>query len=142
MPSLDQSNGLGPLLAAIAMGGIAAGGLDILVACAINHASPATILQAIASGLLGRASYDGGAGTAALGLVLQWLSPPFRSHRRLGVLAVEGRAARRIRADRDWTNHRAKGLKLELRTARGIDFDKSLQVIASPSGCNPPSLSP
>ena len=73
MPSQDQANSLGPLLAAIAIGGLFAGSLDIFVAGAINHASPATILQAIASGLLGRASYDVGAGTVALGLLLQWL---------------------------------------------------------------------
>jgi hypothetical protein len=73
MPSQHQSDSLSPLLAAIAVGGLIAGSLDILVASAINAVSPAIILQAIASGLLGRASYDGGTGTMALGLVLQWL---------------------------------------------------------------------
>lgn len=73
MPSPYETNSLGPLLAAIVAGGLIAGSVDILAASAIYEASPATILQAIASGLLGRASYDGGAGTVALGLVLQWL---------------------------------------------------------------------
>ncbi len=73
MPSQDQANRLSPLLAPIAVGALIAGSLDIFVASAINAVSPATILQAIASGLLGRASYDGGAATVALGLVLQWL---------------------------------------------------------------------
>jgi len=91
MPSQDESNSLGPLLAAIAIGGLFAGSLDIFVASATNHASPATILQAIASGLLGRASYDGGAGTVALGLLLQWLMS-------LAIAAIYGVAAMRMPA--------------------------------------------
>ncbi len=43
MPSQDEANSLGPLLAAIAIGGLFAGSLDIFVASAINHVSPATI---------------------------------------------------------------------------------------------------
>ncbi len=91
MPSQDQANSLGPLFAAIAIGGLFAGSLDIFVASAINHASPATILQAIASGLLGRASYDGGAGTVALGLLLQWLMS-------LAIAAIYGAAGVRMPA--------------------------------------------
>jgi len=48
-------------------------------------------LQAIASGLLGRASYDGGAGTVALGLLLQWLMS-------LAIAAIYGVAAMRLPA--------------------------------------------
>jgi hypothetical protein len=72
MPSPYRANSLGPLLTAIAVGGLIAGSIDIFVASAIYAASPATILQAIASGVLGRASYGGGVGTMALGLTLQW----------------------------------------------------------------------
>lgn len=91
MPPQDEGNSLGPLFAAIAIGGLFAGSLDIFVASAINHASPATILQAIASGLLGRASYDGGAGTVALGLLLQWLIS-------LAIAAIYGAAGVRMPA--------------------------------------------
>jgi uncharacterized membrane protein YagU involved in acid resistance len=73
MPSRYETNSLGLLLAAIVVGALIAGSVDILVASAIYEASPAAILQAITSGLLGRASYGGGVGTMALGLVLQWL---------------------------------------------------------------------
>ena len=89
MPSQYETNSLGPLLAAIVVGALIAGSVDILVASAIYHASPATILQAIASGLIGRASYDGGAGTVALGLMLQWLMS-------LIIAAIYGAAAVRM----------------------------------------------
>jgi hypothetical protein len=89
VPSQNEANNLGPLFVAIATGGLFAGSLDIFVASAINHASPATILQAIASGLLGRASYDGGVGTVALGLVLQWLMS-------LAIAAIYGLAGTRM----------------------------------------------
>jgi uncharacterized membrane protein YagU involved in acid resistance len=89
MPSPYETNSLGALLAAIAAGGLIAGSVDILAASAIYLASPATILQAIASGLVGRASYDGGVGTMALGLVLQWLMS-------LIIAAIYGAAAVRM----------------------------------------------
>jgi uncharacterized membrane protein YagU involved in acid resistance len=73
MPSQSETNGLSPLFAAIVVGALVAGTVDIIIASAIYQASPGAILQAIASGLVGRASYDGGVGTMALGLVLQWL---------------------------------------------------------------------
>jgi hypothetical protein len=91
MPSQNQASSLGPLPAAIVIGALLAGSLDIFVASAINHASPATILQAIASGLIGRASYDGGAGTVALGLLLQWLMS-------LAIAAIYGAAGVRMPA--------------------------------------------
>jgi hypothetical protein len=47
--------------------------VDIGSACAIYKANPITIMQAIAVGVLGRASFDGGLPSAALGLVLQWV---------------------------------------------------------------------
>ncbi|HKD47502.1 MAG TPA: hypothetical protein VKB67_07430 [Rhizomicrobium sp.] len=57
---------------AILAGGLIAGTIDIVVAVAIYHASPVTVLHAIASGLLGKASYSGGFVAALLGLLLQW----------------------------------------------------------------------
>ncbi|MGH7024795.1 MAG: hypothetical protein ACREEB_14565 [Caulobacteraceae bacterium] len=57
---------------AILVGGLVAGTLDIFVAAAINHRSVGTILQAIASGVLGRASFEGGTHSMILGFALQW----------------------------------------------------------------------
>lgn len=59
-------------LTAILLGGFVAGTIDIGSACLINGVGPIMILHAIASGLLGKASYAGGLNTAGLGLVLQW----------------------------------------------------------------------
>jgi hypothetical protein len=56
----------------ILLGGIIAGTLDIAAASLINGAQPTRILQAIASGLLGKPAFDGGSVTVELGLVLQW----------------------------------------------------------------------
>lgn len=57
---------------AILAGGWVAGTLDIGAAALINHLGPTIILRSIASGLLGAASFTGGAYSAALGLLLQW----------------------------------------------------------------------
>ena len=57
----------------IVAGGLAAGALDILDAWiffGLRGVSPVVILQSIASGLLGRAAFQGGLRTAALGLAL------------------------------------------------------------------------
>jgi uncharacterized membrane protein YagU involved in acid resistance len=54
------------------LGGILAGTVDIGSACLINGASPAVILRAIASGLMGKSASAGGLPIAGLGLVLQW----------------------------------------------------------------------
>ena len=58
-------------------GGLVAGTLDIVYACgywALKSGVPVQrILQSVAAGLLGEASFEGGAGTAALGLVLHYL---------------------------------------------------------------------
>lgn len=57
-------------------GGLIAGTLDIAFACvfwAVKANVPAQrILQSVAAGLLGPASFEGGAGTAALGLALHY----------------------------------------------------------------------
>jgi uncharacterized membrane protein YagU involved in acid resistance len=60
---------------AIALGGFLAGTLDILAAFAMGwpRVAPPRVLQSIASGLLGRAAYQGGARTAALGLLLHFV---------------------------------------------------------------------
>src|SRR5215831_3663605 len=58
---------------AILLGGLIAGTLDIGAAALINGRSPLVILLVIASGLLGKASFQGGMPAVALGLVLQWL---------------------------------------------------------------------
>lgn len=58
------------------IGGFAAGVLDILDAFVVTSfagVTPLRVLQAIASGVLGPASYRGGASTALLGLALHFL---------------------------------------------------------------------
>lgn len=57
---------------AIVAGGLIAATVDIGAAALINWLNPAVILHAIASGVLGKASFAGGAGSAVLGLALQW----------------------------------------------------------------------
>ena len=58
-------------------GGLVAGTLDIVYACvfwAVKAGVPVRrILQSVAAGLLGAASFEGGAATAALGLALHFL---------------------------------------------------------------------
>lgn len=57
-------------------GGLVAGTLDIIYACGFwwlkSGVPPVRILQSIAAGLLGKASFAGGAPTAALGFVLHY----------------------------------------------------------------------
>lgn len=63
-------------LATILPAGLVAGILDItdaLVFYGLRGIAPIRILQSIASGLLGRAAYQGGVGTAALGLLLHFV---------------------------------------------------------------------
>jgi uncharacterized membrane protein YagU involved in acid resistance len=65
-----------PLVLVLA-GGLVAGTLDITYAClfwGVKAAVPPTrIFQSVAAGLLGKASFEGGAATAALGLSLHYL---------------------------------------------------------------------
>lgn len=61
---------------AILFGGLIAGALDLIYAFVWygpRGVSPTRIMQSIASGLLGMGAYDGGAATAALGVVLHFL---------------------------------------------------------------------
>jgi hypothetical protein len=61
---------------AIVYGGLAVGTLDILDVIIFfglrNHVSPIRILQSIAAGVLGKASFSGGITSAALGLALHY----------------------------------------------------------------------
>jgi hypothetical protein len=61
----------------ILAGGLVAGALDITYACvfwAVKAGVPAQrIFQSVAAGLLGKASFEGGTATAALGLALHFL---------------------------------------------------------------------
>ena len=58
--------------AAIVVGGLAAGTVDIGAAALINRVSPVLIAHYIASGVLGKASFSLGAPAICLGVVLQW----------------------------------------------------------------------
>jgi hypothetical protein len=85
------------LLRSIVIAGFTAGTIDIAAACLINRRSPLVILQAIAAGLLGRASFSAGASSAVLGLFLQWAMSCL-------IAAVYMMAARRIAIlRRNWT---------------------------------------
>jgi hypothetical protein len=68
--------GMNRTLGTAALGGGVGGLLDIIYAIVlwgfILGGSPVGILQSIASGLLGKAAYDGGAATAVLGLALHF----------------------------------------------------------------------
>lgn len=75
MPSVVSDSGARPLTA-LAVGGLVAGILDItdaIVTTLVVGGSPARMLRYIASGLLGQSSFDGGAATAALGLLLHFV---------------------------------------------------------------------
>jgi hypothetical protein len=59
----------------IILGGLTAGVLDILdafVVTALNGGTPLRVLHSIASGVLGRAAYEGGLPAGALGLALHF----------------------------------------------------------------------
>ncbi len=57
---------------AILLAGVIAGTIDIGAAALINAASIAVILKAIASGILGKPSFEQGIEAESLGLFLQW----------------------------------------------------------------------
>jgi hypothetical protein len=69
----------------VVAGGLVAGAFDIVYACAFwwwkAGEPPPRIFQSVAAGLLGPASFEGGAATAALGLGLHFF-PCSRSERR------------------------------------------------------------
>jgi hypothetical protein len=59
-------------LNAILLAGLIGGTIDIGSASVISGYGPVTIMHAIASGLLGKASFTGGVPTAVTGVLLQW----------------------------------------------------------------------
>ncbi len=80
----------------VLIGGLIAGVLDIVAAFIVfgfRGATPLGILQTIASGLLGSAAFEGGPGTAALGLLLHfgiaigWAAVYYAVSRRLEALS-------------------------------------------------------
>lgn len=73
--SIRTSVNRAALIRAIVWGGLTAGVLDIADALVFNGlrgVAPIRLLQAIASGLLGRDAFSGGVSTAALGLALHF----------------------------------------------------------------------
>jgi hypothetical protein len=56
----------------VLVAGVVAGTIDIGAAALINALRPVVILRAVASGLLGKEAFGGGALTALLGLLVQW----------------------------------------------------------------------
>ena len=81
--------------AAILVGGLLAGALDITAAFVVyglRGATPLRILQSVASGLLGADAFKGGLRTAALGALLHFLialvaaAAYYAASRKLGVL--------------------------------------------------------
>jgi uncharacterized membrane protein YagU involved in acid resistance len=60
------------ILGAILLGGFIAGTIDIGAAALINAVSVPVILKAIASGILGKASFKQGIDAESLGVLLQW----------------------------------------------------------------------
>jgi uncharacterized membrane protein YagU involved in acid resistance len=60
------------ILGAILLGGFIAGTIDIGAAALINAVSVPVILKAIASGILGKASFERGMEAESLGVLLQW----------------------------------------------------------------------
>jgi uncharacterized membrane protein YagU involved in acid resistance len=75
-PSTALSHRTSNAFLAIFWGGLACGVFDISQACLAwgiqNGAPPVRIFQSVAAGLLGRAAFDGGGKTAALGLALHF----------------------------------------------------------------------
>ncbi|MEP7324787.1 MAG: hypothetical protein ABI836_02465 [Gemmatimonadota bacterium] len=62
-------------LGTILLGGLAIGTIDILwaiIMTALDGRGPVSVLQSVAGGLLGKATYDGGAGTALLGITVHY----------------------------------------------------------------------
>jgi uncharacterized membrane protein YagU involved in acid resistance len=61
----------------VVLGGLVAGTLDLTAACIYSwlraSVAPVRVMQSIAAGLLGAASYTGGPKTAALGVALHFL---------------------------------------------------------------------
>lgn len=74
---MPEAAALPRLLLWTLLAGLAAGTLDIVFACTWWHwragTPPVRVLQSVAAGVLGRASFQGGAASAALGLALHFV---------------------------------------------------------------------
>ena len=74
---MDKQISAGRPFAAIVVGGLIAGFLDITYACVFfglrNQVSPVRIFQSVARGALGQSAFQGGFKTAALGLFFHFL---------------------------------------------------------------------
>jgi uncharacterized membrane protein YagU involved in acid resistance len=70
---MRMTRGIRSLWRPIWIGGLVAGTVDVGSACVIYKASPTIILQAIAGGVLGMATFDKGWWSVSLGLALQWV---------------------------------------------------------------------
>jgi hypothetical protein len=94
---------------AVLAGGLIVGTLDILYACVFwrlkARVPPRRILQSVAAGLLGRASFEGGARTAALGLAIHYFNATTMS---VVYYLATGRFPRLLR--RPWLAGAAYGL--------------------------------
>ena len=66
-----MNTGKHPVITAVLLGGLIGGTIDIGSASVISGLSPVVIVHAIASGLIGKPSFNGGINTAFLGLFLQ-----------------------------------------------------------------------
>ena len=117
---------------AILWGGLIAGALDItyaIVSGTIAGATPARTLKSVASGLLGRAAFQGGWEIAALGLALHLLIA-------LGAATVYYAASRRmaILVDRAWISGLLFGALVYLAMNRivlplsAVPFKTTLQI--------------
>ncbi len=105
-------------LVAIAVGGVCAGAFDIIQVMlfyALKGVEPIRILQSVASGLLGKASFGGGVATALLGLSLHFAMT-------LIMAAVYVLAARRLEVliRRPWLMGSLYGLGLYVVMTYGV----------------------
>ncbi len=100
------------LLRTTLVAGLTAGTLDILYAIAmwgLRGAAPSRVLQGVASGVLGRDAFSGGANAATLGLVLH-LSIAVA----MAAAFVLAAARWRVLTERPWASGAAYGVALHL----------------------------
>ena len=102
LPFTARERGLPPrfLLTGTVVGVLDMSAAIILYALVRHLTTPQRVMQSVAAGVLGKASYDGGAGTAALGLALHftiafiWTTLYYVVIRRWGALARAASTAR------------------------------------------------
>jgi hypothetical protein len=132
MESMGQKRQLCPALPlghsrpfrAIAFGGFVVGVLDLAYAIVVySPTQPILIPQTIASGILGHKSYDGGAQTAILGIVLHFIA--------FGAATVYYLASRKLSF---LISHAVYRLLCSFATIRKATFEK--QHVAAPKRQN------